>query len=39
MMFAVGITVYSIMAYFIRDWRMLSVATAVPGLAAIYMCL
>ena len=39
MMFAVGITGYSAMAYCIRDWRSLSVATAVPGLAAVYMYL
>lgn len=39
MMFALGITIYSVMAYCIRDWRMLSVATAIPGLAAFYMCL
>jgi MFS family permease len=35
-MFAVGIAVYSLLAWFIRDWRYLAVSTAVPGAAGFY---
>ena len=34
--FALGIASLSLLAYNIRDWRMLSIATAVPGLIGIY---
>lgn len=34
--FAIGICVYSGMAYFIRDWRMLSLACAFPCLIGFY---
>jgi len=34
--FALGVASLSLLAYNIRDWRMLSLATALPGLIGIY---
>jgi len=34
--FALGVASLSLLAYNIRDWRMLSFATALPGLIGIY---
>jgi len=34
--FALGIASLSLLAYNIRDWRLLSLATAMPGLIGIY---
>jgi len=34
--FALGIASLSVLAYYIRDWRLLSYATALPGLIGIY---
>jgi len=34
--FALGIASLSLLAYYIRDWRLLSFATAMPGLIGIY---
>ena len=37
--FALGVASLSLLAYYIRDWRMLSFATALPGLIGIYYCM
>ena len=34
--FALGIASLSVLAYYIRDWRLLSYTTALPGLIGIY---
>jgi len=34
--FALGIASLSLLAYNVRDWRLLSLATAMPGLIGIY---
>ena len=37
--FALGVASLSLLAYNIRDWRMLSFATSLPGLIGIYYCM
>jgi len=37
--FALGVASLALLAYNIRDWRLLSCATALPGLIGIYYCM
>ena len=34
--FALGVGIFSLLAFFIRDWRVLSLVTALPGLIGLY---